>query len=41
MTTKANSKPCQTSEMELSPQVVTGYRDEFRKMERFAKIVKN
>ena len=28
MATKANSKPCQTSEME--PQDVTGYRGEFR-----------
>ena len=28
--TKANSKPCQTAEMELFPQVVTGFRGEFR-----------
>ena len=43
--TKVNSKPCQTAEMELSPQVVTGFRGELRilpsKMELFAKIVKN
>ena len=30
MTKKANSKPCQTSEMELFPQVVTGFRGEVR-----------
>ena len=52
MATKANSKPCQTSEMELFPQVVTGFRGERRilpnigqkmdtKMELFAEIVKN
>ena len=29
---KANSKPCQTSEMELFLQVVTGFRDKFRFM---------
>ena len=51
MAAKANSKPCQTSEMELFPQVVTGFRGELRilpnmeqtmdtKMERFAEIVK-
>ena len=51
MAAKANSKPCQTSEMELFPQVVTGFRDELRilpnmeqtmdtKMERFAEIIK-
>ena len=28
--TQANSKPCQTSKMELFPQVVTGYRGKFR-----------
>ena len=27
---KVNSKPCQTAEMELSPQVVTGFRGELR-----------
>ena len=26
MTTKANLKPCQTTEIELFPQVVTGFR---------------
>ena len=30
MATKANSKPSQTSEMELFPQVVTGFRGEPR-----------
>ena len=45
MATKANSKHCQTSEIEL-PQVVTGFRGELRilstsKMEVVAKIVKN
>ena len=30
MATKTNSKPCQTSEMELFAQVVTGYRSELR-----------
>ena len=30
MDTKANSKSCQTSETELFPQVVTGFRDELR-----------
>ena len=30
MASKANSKPCQISEMELFPQVLTGYKDEFR-----------
>ena len=30
MATKANSRPCQTSEMELFPQVVTGFRGELR-----------
>ena len=30
MAIKANSKPCQTSEMELFPQVVTGFRGELR-----------
>ena len=30
MTAKANSKSCQTSEMELSPRVVTGFRGERR-----------
>ena len=43
--TKVSSKPCQTSEMELFPQVVTGFRG-FRilqtsKMELFPKIIKN
>ena len=28
MATKANSKPCQTSEMDLFPQIVTGLRGE-------------
>ena len=28
--TKMNSKPCQTAEMELSLQVVTGFRGELR-----------
>ena len=28
--TKINSKPCQTAEMELFPQVVTGFRGELR-----------
>ena len=52
MATKANSKPCQTSEMELFPQVLTGFRGELRillnmeqkmntKMNFFAEIVKN
>ena len=26
MATKVNSKPCHTSEMELCPQVLTGFR---------------
>ena len=30
VTTKANSKLCQTFEMELFQQIVTSYRDEFR-----------
>ena len=30
MATKANSKHCQTSEMELFPKVVTGFRGELR-----------
>ena len=30
MATKANSKPCQTSEMELFPQVITGFRGKLR-----------
>ena len=30
MATKANSKPGQTFEMELFPQALKGYRDEFR-----------
>ena len=30
MATKANSKPCQTSVMELFLQVLTGYRGEFK-----------
>ena len=45
MATKENSKPSQTSEMELFPQVATDLRGEFRllssKMELSAKIVKN
>ena len=52
MATKANSKLCQTSEMELFAQVVTGFRGKLRilpnieqkmdtKMELFAEIVKN
>ena len=52
MATKANSKPCHTSEMELFLQVVTGFRGELRilpnmeqkmdtKMELFAEIFKN
>ena len=51
MATKANSKPCQTYEMKLFPQVVTGFRGELiilpnmeqkmnTKMELFAEIVK-
>ena len=28
--TKVNSKPCQTPEMELFPQVVSGFRGELR-----------
>ena len=28
--TKVNSKPCQTAEMELLQQVVTGFRGELR-----------
>ena len=28
--TKVNSKPCQAAEMDLFPQVVTGFRDELR-----------
>ena len=51
MAAKSKSKPSQTSEMELFPQVVTGFRGELRilpnmeqtmdtKMERFAEIVK-
>ena len=44
--TKVNPKPCQTSEMRLFPQAVTGFRSELRilptsKMELFAKIIKN
>ena len=44
--TKVNSKPSQTSEMGLFPQVVTSFRGKLRilstsKMELFAKIVKN
>ena len=44
--TKVNSKPSQTAEMELFPQVVTSFRDELRmlstsKMKLFAKIVEN
>ena len=44
--TKVNSKPSQTAEMELFPQVVTSIRDELRilsrsKMKLFAKIVEN
>ena len=30
MATKANSKPCKTSEMVLFPQVVTGFRGELK-----------
>ena len=30
MATKANSRPWQASEMELFPQVVTGFRGELR-----------
>ena len=30
MAAKVNSKSCQTSETELFPQVVTGFRDELR-----------
>ena len=30
MATKANSKPCQTSETDLFPQVVTGFMGEIR-----------
>ena len=30
MATKVNLKPCQTSEMELFPQVVTSFRGELR-----------
>ena len=30
MAAKSNSKPCQTSEMKLFPQVVTGFRDKLR-----------
>ena len=52
MITKASSKPCLTSEMELFPQFVTGFRGEFKilpkleqkmdtKMEFFAETVKN
>ena len=42
MATKANSKPCQTSETDLFPQVVTGFMGEIRtcqnsKMELFTK----
>ena len=45
MATQANSKPCQTSEMELFPQVVTGFRDELKflpntEMDLFAEIIK-
>ena len=33
MATRANSKPCQISEMDLFPYVVTGYRGKcFRKI---------
>ena len=44
--TKVNSKPCQTGEMELFPEVVTNFRGELRilptsKLELFAKRVKN
>ena len=52
MAKKANSKPCQSSEMELFAQVVTGFRGELRillnmeqkmnkKMKFFAELVKN
>ena len=45
MATKENSKPSQTSEMELFPQVATDFRGELRilssKMKLSAKIVKN
>ena len=46
MTTKANSKPYQTSAMELFSQVVTNYKGKFRilptsKMELFVIIVNN
>ena len=52
MITKANLKPCVASEIQLFPEVVTGFRGEFRilpkmeqemdkKMELFAEIVKN
>ena len=30
MATKANKKPCKTSEIELFPLVVTGFRGEVR-----------
>ena len=30
--TKLNSKPCQTTEMELLPQVVTGFRGELKNL---------
>ena len=43
--TKVNSKLCQTAEMELFPQVVTGFRGKLSchisKMKLFAKIVKS
>ena len=45
MATKANSKPCQTSKMELLPQIVTVFKGELRILPNiqhgaFAKIVK-
>ena len=46
MVTKANLKPCHTSETEFFSQDFMGYSDDFRscqtsKMECFAEIVKN
>ena len=44
---KVNSRPCQIFEMQLFPQVVTGFKGDIRifchtsKMELFPKIVKN
>ena len=42
--TKVSSKLCQPSEMELFPQIATGFRGEScqtSKMELFAQIIKN